>query len=64
MAHHVHALTEYRFFFVNDGGDAYSLKWILCADDAEACSIAETLAETGPKVEVWDVGRRVALTRH
>lgn len=52
-------MQSYRFFSVDDAGSVIDDRFIICADDTEACEFADDLVTRELGIEVWDVGRQV-----
>jgi hypothetical protein len=54
-------MPEYRLFSINDVGHINTASTVIsCADDAQAVEKAKAL-NLGPKVEVWQGSRTVAV---
>ena len=54
-------MARYRIYLRDEAGMIMSDAECDCANDREACMIAESLIEPGEQAEVWDGLRRVRL---
>lgn len=56
---HTGAMTDYRFFAVDEFGIVVGVYWLECVNDATAAATGVSLASEALDIEVREVGRQI-----